>query len=131
MAIQRPQLKLKRPDTPKVNRSGQSSLASSLGLLAPSEFQRECYFEAWVRYVEDRRWAIEASEDLNKVAFPYDISDGDDLDHPGSTAPYDGDGEEGGDDDPNAWSQLHPFSRFPSSLVLLFFSLAYLPSSLY
>ncbi|KAJ8433877.1 hypothetical protein Cgig2_021260 [Carnegiea gigantea] len=45
---------------------------------------------------------VEAGEDPNEVAFPYDISNGDDPDHPKSTVPLDGDSKEGSDDDPNA-----------------------------
>ncbi|KAJ8430915.1 hypothetical protein Cgig2_015397 [Carnegiea gigantea] len=68
---------------------------------------REGFFEAWVRYVEDRHCTIQASEDPNEVVFSYEVSDTD-PDSPGSTAPLDGGGEEGSDDeDPDALDNGH------------------------
>ena len=65
-----------------------------LGLLAPKEFQREGFFNAWVRYVKDRCQAAEAGQDPNEVVFPYDLSDDDDdPEHSSGIVPIEGDGE--------------------------------------
>ena len=71
-------------------------------MLAPADIQREGFFEVWFHYSEDRRRTVQATQDPNKVVFPYEVSD-ENLDNLGSTALIDAYGEEGNDDeDPNA-----------------------------
>jgi len=58
--------------------------------LAPDDFQQESYFEAYVRYIENRRQACIKGKNSNVVDFILPWLEGDDLSNGEDTMPLNG-----------------------------------------
>jgi len=94
MVLEEATAKAKSADFTQVQEDRSNFFRELLCLVAPQEFQKKGFFEAWVRSVEDCRQAAQASQDPYEVIFPNDLSDDDnDPEHLGSTVPIRGDDE--------------------------------------